>query len=181
MLGFPTLFIALQPNDQVPDGNFIQNVLKRTYPATIALLFSVLAVYFLFCNIFSISLEMRNTVGALALTCCGFVQLIFNCLPMNKYRMKVVGFCILGFIAAVFLLYGLNSIGFNYISFEIGAIDGVGFGTIALGVFICASLNLLFRFLLSKLRSGGKEEVSSYLDDIYSGTTDGEDTADKTE
>ena len=178
VLGIPNLFIAMQPNDQVPDGNFLQNVLKRTYPATFSLLFSVLAVYFLFTNIFSISLDMRSTVAALTLTGCGFVQLIFNSFPLNSFRSKVIGFSFIGFIAAVFMLYGLNSIGMNWISFEITLIDWKGFGTICLGVFICACLNVLFHFLLGKLRPSGKENIPFFLRDYYSDTTEGEDISD---
>ena len=178
VLGIPNLFLAMQPNDQVPDGNFLQNVLKRTYPATFSLLFSVLAVYFLFCNVFSISLEMRPTVAALTLTGCGFVQLIFNTLPLNVFRSKVIGFSFIGFIAAAFILYGLNSVGMDLISFEIGALDWKGFGTICLGVAICAILNVLFLFLLKKLRSSGKELIPFYADDYYTDTTEREDTTD---
>ena len=179
VLGIPNLFLAMQPNDQVPDGNFLQNVLKRTYPATFSLLFSVLAVYFLFCNVFGISLEMRPTVAALTLTCCGFVQLIFNTLPLNEFRAKVIGFSFIGFIAAVFILYGLNSVGMTFVSFEIGALDWKGFGTIVLGVAICGILNVLFLFLLSKLRSGGKEAIPPFfIDDYFIDTSEGEDTKD---
>ena len=119
------------------------------------------------------------TVGAVTLTCCGFVQLIFNCMPFNKYRAKVVGFSFLGYIAAVFFLYGLNYAGFNYLSFEIGLVDGVGFGTICLGIVLCVGQNLLYRYLLRRLRSGGKANPFFSTDDIYSGTTEGEDTSDK--
>ena len=179
VLGIPNLFIAMQPNDQVPDGNFLQNVLKRTYPATFALLFSVLAVYFLFCNVFSISLEMRPTVAALTLTGCGFVQLVFNCIPINRYRLKVILFSFIGFIAAVFILYGLNSVGMDFISFEVSAISGKAFGVICLGITICAALNVLFHFVLKKLRSGGKESIPFYLKDYYIDTTEGEDLSDR--
>ncbi|MBP5404354.1 MAG: HAD-IC family P-type ATPase [Clostridia bacterium] len=179
VLGIPNLFIAMQPNDQVPDGNFLQNVLKRTYPATLSLLFSVLAVYFLFCNVFSISAEMRPTVAALTLTGCGFVQLIFNCMPINRYRLKVILFSFIGFIAAVFIFYGLNSVGMNYISFEVGAINAKGFGVICLGIAICAALNVLFHFILKKIRSGGKESIPVYLEDYYIDTTEGEDLSDR--
>ena len=178
VLGIPNLFLAMQPNDQIPDGNFLQNVLKRTYPATFSLIFAVLSVYFLFCNVFSISLDMRPTVAALTLTCCGFVQLIFNTLPLNRFRAKVIGFSFIGFIAAAFALYGMNSAGFDLVSFEILLIDWKGFGTICLGCTLCIILNVLFLFLLNKLRSGGKNIIPFDIDDYYIDTTEGEDTTD---
>ena len=178
VLGIPNLFLAMQPNDQIPDGNFLQNVLKRTYPATFSILFAVLAVYFLFYNVFNISPEMRSTVAALTLTGCGFVQLIFNTLPMNKFRSKVIGFSFIGFIASAFILHGLNSVGMDIVSFEIVRLDWKGFGTICLGIFICTILNVLFLFLLQKLRSSGKEVIPFDPDEYYIDTTEGEDTTD---
>ena len=179
VLGIPNLFIAMQPNNQVPEGNFLHNVLKRTYPATFSLLFSVLAVYFLFCNVFNIPLEMRPTIASFTLTGCGFAQLVFNCLPMNKYRFKVILFSFIAYIGAVFMLYGFDSVGVNLISFETVPINGAGFGAICLGVTICIGLNILFHYLLRRLRGGGKESLPFYLRDYYADTTEGEDTADK--
>ena len=167
VLGFPSLFLALQPNKEVPDGNFIQNVIKRTYPATFSLLFSVLAIYFLFSRIFNIPPEMVSTIGALTLVSCGFVQLVFNYLPLNRFRLTVIGCCFVGLFVAIFLLYGLNSIGMNYISFEIMWINGWGFLAICIGVIICIILNILFHFILGKLRDDDKKAIPFYLESYY--------------
>lgn len=167
VLGIPALFLALQPNDEMPGGNFVQKVLKRTTPATFSLLFSVLVTYFLFCEIFNIPTEMLSTVGALTLVCCGFVQLIFNCMPLNRFRLTVIGGSFAGFIAAVFILYALNNIGLTYISFETTAINGAAFGTICLGVAICVVLNILFHFILLRLRSDEKKSIPFYLESYY--------------
>ena len=166
-LGFPALFLALQPNDEVPGGNFIQKVLKRTYPATFSLLFSVLASHFLFSEAFNIPSEMVSTVGALTLVACGFVQLIFNSLPLNKFRVKVIASCFVGLIAAIFLLYGLNKVGMTYISFEITGINGWGLLDIFLGVVICVILNILFHFILGKIRNDEKKAIPFYLESYY--------------
>ncbi len=163
VLGFPALFLALQPNDEVPGGNFIQKVLKRTYPATFSLLFSVLASYFLFSEAFNIPAEMVSTVGALTLVACGFVQLIFNSLPLNAFRIKVIVSSFVGLIAAIFILYGLNGVGMTYISFEITGINGWGLLDIFIGVVICVILNILFHFILGKLRGDEKKAIPFYL------------------
>ena len=167
VLGFPALFLALQPNDEVPGGNFIQKVLKRTYPATFSLLFSVLASHFLFSEAFNIPSEMVSTVGALTLVACGFVQLIFNSLPLNKFRVKVIASCFVGLIAAIFLLYGLNKVGMTYISFEITGINGWGLLDIFLGIVICVILNILFHFILGKIRNDEKKAIPFYLESYY--------------
>ena len=167
VLGFPALFLALQPNDEMPGGDFVQKVLKRTYPATFSLLFSVLATYFLFCDILNVPSEMLSTVGALTLVSCGFVQLIFHCLPMNRYRAKVIGGSFSGFIAAVFMLYGLNKVGLTYISFETRAINGVAFAAVCIGVAICVILNILFHFILGKIRGDEKKAIPFYLESYY--------------
>ena len=167
VLGFPALFLALQPNDEVPGGNFIQKVLKRTYPATFSLLFSVLASYFLFSEAFNIPAEMVSTVGALTLVACGFVQLIFNSLPLNAFRIKVIVSSFVGLIAAIFILYGLNSVGMTYISFEITGINGWGLLDIFIGVVICVILNILFHFILGKLRGDEKKAIPFYLENYY--------------
>ncbi len=167
VLGFPALFLALQPNDEVPGGNFIQKVLKRTYPATFSLLFSVLASYFLFAEAFNLPAEMLSTVGALTLVMCGFVQLVFNCLPLNRYRLTVIICCFVGLFAAIGFLYALNSVGMNYISFEIVGINGFGFLTILFGVVICVILNILFHFILGKIRGDDKKPIPFYLESYY--------------
>ena len=172
VLGFPALFLALQPNNEMPGGNFVQKVLKRTSPATFSLLFSVLATYFLFCDILNIPDAMLSTVGALTLVSCGFVQLIFFCLPLNKYRSTVIACCFAGFIGAVFMLYGLNTIGLNYISFETVPISATAFGAICIGVAICVVLNLLFHFILGKLRSDDKIAIPFYLESYYKDAED---------
>ena len=175
VLGFPALFMALQSNDNVPSGNFVQKVLKRTYPATFSLLFSVLAIYFLFCNILNIPGEMRSTVGALTLVACGFVQLVFNCVPLNRFRITVIIGSFLGFIAAVFAIYGLNQLGLTYISFETTKINGAGFGAICIGVGICVLLNILFHFLLRKMRGDEKKNIPFYLESFYEEEEEEED------
>ena len=167
VLGFPALFLALQPNNEMPGGNFVQKVLKRTTPATFSLLFSVLATYFLFCDIFNVSQGMLSTVGALTLVVCGFVQLIFFCLPLNKYRATVIACCFVGFIGSVFMLYGLNQVGLTYISFETVPINGPAFGSVCLGVLICVVLNVLFHFIVGKLRGDDKIAIPFYLEKYY--------------
>ena len=167
VLGFPALFLALQPNNEVPGGNFIQKVLKRTYPATFSLLFSVLASYFLFSDAFNIPGEMLSTIGALTLVMCGFVQLVFNSVPLNRYRIIVIASCFVGLFAAIGLLYGLNSVGMNFISFEISAINGYGFLCILIGVVICIILNILFHFILGKIRNDEKKAIPFYLESYY--------------
>ena len=168
VLGFPALFLALQPNEEIPEGNnFVQKVLKRTYPATFSLLFSVLATYFLFSQIFSIPEDMLSTVGALTLVGCGFVQLVFNYIPLNKFRLTVIGCCFVGLFAAIFMLFGLNHIGMTYISFEIVWINGWGFLAISIGVIICILLNILFHFVLVRLRNDDKKPIPFYLEKYY--------------
>ena len=167
VLGFPALFLALQPNNEMPGGNFVQKVLKRTSPATFSLLFSVLATYFLFSDILNVPQGMLSTVGSLTLVACGFVQLTFLCFPLNRYRVKVIGTCFVGLIAAIFILYGLNKVGLNYISFETVPINGVAFGAVCIGFAICIVLNCLFHFILGKLRSDDKVAIPFYLESYY--------------
>ncbi len=177
VLGFPALFLALQPNDEVPGGNFIQKVLKRTYPATFSLLFSVLASYFLFSEAFNIPADMVSTVGALTLVACGFVQLVFNSLPLNAFRIKVIVASFVGLIAAIFILYGLNGVGMTYISFEITGINGWGLLDIFISVVICVILNILFHFILGKLRGDEKKAIPFYLENYYRDVEEEEEDA----
>ena len=172
VLGFPALFLALQPNDEMPGGNFVQKVLKKTTPATFSLLFSVLATYFLFCEIFNVPSDRIATVGALTLACCGFVQLTFNCFPLNRYRITVIGCSFAGFVGSVFLLYVLNKHGLNYISYETHSIGWLEIGMITLGVGICVILNCLFHFILRRLRPDEKKSIPFYLENYYKDSDD---------
>ncbi|MCR4726543.1 MAG: HAD-IC family P-type ATPase [Clostridia bacterium] len=167
VLGIPALFLAMQRSTKVSDGNFIPNVLKRTYPATVSLLFSVLASYFLLCGVFSVPADMRSTIGALTLVSCGFVELIFNSLPLNKFRSAVIVGSFIAFLIAAFAVYGLNVVGLHYVSFEVKAIDGTAFGIICISVLFCTAMNFLFHYLLRKMHLGTKKNIPFYLESYY--------------
>ncbi len=176
VLGVPALFLAMQRNSNVSDGNFIPNVLKRTYPATISLLFSVLASYFLLCGVFSVPQDLRSTVGALTLVVCGFVQLTFNSMPLNRFRIAVIAGSFVAFIVASFAVYGLNVVGLNLVSFEIKAINGTVLGIIVLSLVFCVALNVLFHYLLGKMRLGTKKNVPFYYESYYEDEEEGEES-----
>ncbi len=87
IIGTPTFFLALQPNDKKVEGKFIYSVIKQALPSSIIMIFNVLMVY-LFKIIINpnISSELYSTMNVYALTFAGVVSLYFVCRPLNKYR-----------------------------------------------------------------------------------------------
>lgn len=85
VIGFPSFFLALQPNTNLVKGSFIKNVLLKSIPGGISLWFSVICIIILNRMSF-IEDGAMITLSSLALSIVGLIVLLFKCLPFNKYR-----------------------------------------------------------------------------------------------
>ena len=115
VIGIPSFFLALLPNKNLIQGDFIPYVLKRSLPYGILLLFDVLCVVLL--GHFNILTSYETTTAAtIAMTVGGLVNLVFLCIPFTKIKLLVCLFSVLGIsISIAFLpeIFGLFALTMN--------------------------------------------------------------------
>jgi len=89
IIGFPSFFLSLQPNDSRVEGRFISYVIKKSLPSALLMVVSVFVVeLFRMANISSPEYvkEIFDTMGIYVLTFAGLINLYLTCKPLNKYR-----------------------------------------------------------------------------------------------
>ena len=83
VIGLPSFFLSMQPNDSRVEGNFISYVLGKSVPSAILMILSVVTIAF-FGNITAD--ETYKTLGVFTLTYAGVISLLNICYPLNIYR-----------------------------------------------------------------------------------------------
>lgn len=109
VIGIPSFFLALQPNNTPIRGTFMAKLVLTSLPAALTLFINVMLVYILGLFI-DINTEL-STMSSLALTLTGFVILFRICKPLDNY--KIVLLCcmaaafigILSFVPDSFFAY----------------------------------------------------------------------------
>lgn len=103
VIGLPSFFLALQPNKKLIQGDFIPYVLKRSLPYGLLLLFNVLAVVVLQETNCILASE-AVTAATIAMTVCGFLNLVSLCMPFTKIKTAVCTFSLAGIICGTVFL-----------------------------------------------------------------------------
>ena len=91
VIGLPSFFLSLQPNDDRVEGKFISHVFAKSLPSALLMIFSVVVV-----EIFKQTLglgyseEIYMTISASVLTFAGLISLFYICLPLNKFRSALI-------------------------------------------------------------------------------------------
>ena len=85
IIGLPSVILALQPNDQMIQGNFIKQVLKNSIPYGMLLLANILAIKALY-RLSFFTAEEFTTIGTMILYTIGYLNLLRLCLPLTKIR-----------------------------------------------------------------------------------------------
>ena len=84
VIGIPSFFLALQPNNEKIKGKFISNLLSKSLPGALILFFNVIA-----CYLFDIGLGtdgQYQTMASLAITFVGLLVLFRLCKPFDIFR-----------------------------------------------------------------------------------------------
>lgn len=90
IIGVPTFFLSLQPNDARVEGHFISHVIKKSLPCALLMVLSVFIVeLFRMTNLSPETKELYDTMGIFVLTFAGVINLFIACKPFNKYRLIV--------------------------------------------------------------------------------------------
>ena len=96
-IGVPAFFLALQPNKNVIQGDFLSNVLIKALPAGITD-FLVVGALVVFGQVFEVGETDISTACTMLLAIVGFVILYNISKPMNALRWCVWGGCIVGLL-----------------------------------------------------------------------------------
>ena len=84
VIGIPSFFLALQPNNDKIKGKFITNLLSKSLPGALILFLNVIA-----CYVFDITLGTNNqfqTMASLSITFVGLLVLFRLCKPFDVFR-----------------------------------------------------------------------------------------------
>lgn len=123
VIGIPSFFLSLQPNNSRVEGKFISYVISRSVPGAIVMVLSVMAMYLTNIILPDITGNCYMAMCTLALTFSGLVMLYRVCQPFNLYRailfILMTVFAIVAysvpFISELFYK-GWNELNWNYAS-----------------------------------------------------------------
>lgn len=103
MIGIPSFFLALEPNEELVKGKFLRNVLFRAFPA--ALTAVVLVEWsLLFSDAFSISAELSSTMAFYLYSLAAYLMLYRVCKPMTPWHGTLFGTMGAAYFVVVLLL-----------------------------------------------------------------------------
>lgn len=105
MIGVPSFFLALEPNQEMVHGKFLRNVLFRALPAGLT---AVILVEWsiLFADAFHIETELASTVSFFLYAFASYLMLYRVCKPMNAWHATLFGLMGTAFILAIIFIPG---------------------------------------------------------------------------
>lgn len=103
VIGLPAFFLSMQPNDDLVKGKFISYVIKKSLPAAITMVISVVIIEIIKKTTGVYDDLFYNTLSVYALTLTGCINLFFTCRPFNKYRLVLL-FTALFFVLLTIIL-----------------------------------------------------------------------------
>ena len=103
MIGIPSFFLALEPNDSLVHGKFLRNVMFRAFPAALT---AVLLVEWslLFADSFSINGELSSTLAFFLYSAASYIMLFRVCKPMSLWHGILFALMGAGFLLAIWLI-----------------------------------------------------------------------------
>ncbi len=108
IIGLPSVFLALQPNDNLVEGNFLINMLKKCIPGGVALTIAALAMYLYKVLEWNTGIpvgDKETTITVIAVVFTGFEALCIICKPADRYRVWI---CVGTFAITLLLLTGIT-------------------------------------------------------------------------
>ena len=102
IIGIPSFFISLQPNNQRVNDKFLNYVGRKAIPSAflMAISFGLVQIINMLFG-YKFSEGITQTTCIYALTFSGLINLIIICYPFNKYRTILISFCttvLIGFL-----------------------------------------------------------------------------------
>ncbi|MGN0551351.1 MAG: hypothetical protein ACI4I4_05840, partial [Acutalibacteraceae bacterium] len=98
--------LALQPNKNRIEGNFFINVISKSIPTALAVIFSILLAV-IGGNLLHLTQIQISTLSVLTTAVIGIMFIIKLCLPFNALRTALVAVCTGGTVLCITLLSSL--------------------------------------------------------------------------
>ncbi|WP_024866501.1 hypothetical protein [Butyrivibrio sp. FCS014] len=105
----------MEPNNKRIEGHFLVKVLLKAMAAALTD-FLAIAALVIFGNTFGVKASDVSVAATFLLAIVGFIILANICMPLNKYRLRVILGCVVGIVVAAFIFNDLFSI--SYVSIE---------------------------------------------------------------
>lgn len=86
VIGLPSFFLSLQPNDNKVEGKFIYQVFKKSLPSAILMIINVLVIEILKLIFYNFPEQVFVTLSVSSITLAGLINLFIISRPLNKYR-----------------------------------------------------------------------------------------------
>ncbi len=116
-IGVPSLLLALEYNNKKIKGNFLINILNKSLPTALVVIFNIVMILIVG-DKFSFSSEEISTLSVILLGYTGFLLLFKLCLPFDSKRIGLFTFLLIFFLITVIIfrrffvltLFSLNMI-----------------------------------------------------------------------
>ncbi len=172
-IGGGGFFLALQPTSERLKGRFLTNVLSRAFPAAVADIFAVSAIFFIsLCNRSFMGYETAKSLAVIVFSVMSYLVLFRISLPLDLYRSVVFG----GLLAVGAVFFGLDLYFFKaglieekdgkiigMLGIDYGAIGGwhwlLGFAVLAVASVIYFLLDFLGNRILEEHEKGKAENA----------------------
>ena len=112
-IGAPAFLLALEPNNERIQGNFIGRVLFKSLPAAITD-FAIVASMVVFAQVFGVSTKDVSVASTFLMSIIGFMILYMISRPMNPFKICIIVGDIIGLLVAVYFMHGVFDI--TYVS-----------------------------------------------------------------
>lgn len=165
VIGIPSIFLAIQPNDNLVPDNFFQKIIIQAIPGGVALLFS--AVFVVYIERYIPFFELQNNyiiTACLSLSLTGLIILFKLCYPFNLYRIFVyIGMLI---VTSIILLLPADFTGFGIDNLKQLSIYNV------LGLIISSILAICIYFLMNLLIHKKEHKINKVLEKTFKADKD---------
>ena len=143
-IGAPSFFLALEPNKQLVEGNFILRIFARALPVAITVIFNLVLVT-LFSSVFNLDYEFQSSLCVILTTITGMIYLFKICFPFTVYRGALFFTMFFGFIFCLLAFPNFfNIVPLNNISLLIIFVLTID------SLYIYRSLNHIISYLFNK-------------------------------
>lgn len=101
-IGIPSFILALEPNNEIIKGNFFINIISKSIPGAIGVVFNILAAI-LASKIFRLSADEFSTISVILTGYTGLLLLFKISLPLNNIRKALIILMSSGFLVGIIL------------------------------------------------------------------------------
>ena len=100
-ISIPSFILALEPNHDLVNGNFLFKVFAKSLPAALTVVFNIVIVS-AFASVFNLSYSLQSSICVIITTITGLYYLFKICYPINIYRGSLLGIMFFGFVYCLF-------------------------------------------------------------------------------